>query len=67
MPRSTRIPNVDRADPRLQKLLQLMEEIADERCGPSASFEARTVVVQAVGEEVLRLVARQRSEKEGAG
>ena len=67
MPRSTRIPSVDRADPRLQRLLQLMEEIADERCGPSASFEARTVVVQAVGEEVLRIVARQRAENEGAG
>ena len=67
MPRSTRIPNVDRADPRLQKLLQLMEEIADERCDPSATFEDRTAVVQAVGEEVLRFVARQRAEKEGAG
>lgn len=67
MPRSTRIPNVDRADPRLQRLLRLMEEIADERCGPSATFEARTVVMQAVGEEVLGIVAGQRAEKEGAG
>ena len=43
-----------------------MEEIADERCGPSATFEARTVVVQAVGEEVLRILDQQRAEKESA-
>lgn len=67
MARSTRSPNIERVDPRLQRLLQLMEEIADERCGPSATFEVRTVVLQSVGDEVLRVLARQRAEKEGAG
>jgi hypothetical protein len=66
MPRRARIPKVDRADPRLQRLLQLMEEVADERCGPSATFEARTVVVQEVVEDVLRIAAQRRAEKEDA-
>jgi len=66
MPRRARIPKVDQADPRLQKLLQLMEEVVDERCGSSAPFEARTVVVQEVGEEVLRIVSQRRAETKGA-
>jgi len=64
MPRNARIPKVDRADPRLQKIARLMDEIADEKCGPSASLEARTDVVQAVGEAALRMLARRRGEKE---
>lgn len=65
MPRNARIPKVDRADPRLQELLRLMEELADERCGPSASFETRSDAVQTIGEELLRTLARQRTEQEG--
>ena len=54
-------------DPEILFSTSLMEEVVDERCGPSATFEARTVEVQAVGEEVLCILARQRAEKEDAG
>lgn len=65
MPRNARIPKVDRADPRLRKIARLMDELADETCGPSATPEARSDVAQAVGEEALRILARQRAEKGG--
>lgn len=65
MPRNARIPKVERVDPRLHKLVRLMDEIADEACGPSASPKTRSGVVKAIGEEALRMLAQQRADKEG--
>lgn len=63
MPRNARIPKVDRADPRLLKILQLLQEVADEECGPSATDEEHTKVIHAAGEEALRILARRRGER----
>lgn len=63
MPRNARIPKIDLSDPKLHELAQRMNELADERAGPGATFAERSAQTQAIAEEILRRVARQR----GAG
>ena len=66
MPRNARIPKIDLSDPRLHELARRMNELADERAGPGASFAERSAETQALVEEVLRRVEDQRGADEGS-
>jgi hypothetical protein len=40
-------------DPRLREAARLMGEVADEQCGPSASFWERSLVFKRIAEAML--------------
>ena len=62
MPKKTSAIRTRAIDPRLRKIRDLVEEVADEQCGPSASYEERTEAFRRLMEALLSELSQERAD-----